>query len=75
MHDPTHKMTEQIAIFLATGRITEEWALTILNPKRKGTISVDHLRPLCLQSVLFKWVSMTLYLMLQDLLLCATPPE
>ena len=44
------KIIEQIAIFLATGRITEEWAVAILNPipKHKGTISVDHLRPFCL---------------------------
>ena len=71
------KMTEQIALFLTTGKITEEWALAILNPipKQKGSISVTQLRPLCLQSVLFKWVSMTLYLMLQDPLLYATPPE
>ena len=59
----TPKMTEMIAHFLSTGGITEEWALAILspNPKQKGSISVEHLRPLRLQSVLFKWVSMTLY--------------
>ena len=69
------KMTEQIALFLTTGKITEEWALADLSPipEQKGSISVIQLRPLCLQSVLFKWVSMTLYLMLQDLLLYATP--
>ena len=70
------KMTEQIALFLTTWTITEEWALAILNPipKQKGSISLTQLRLLCLQSVLFKWVSMSLYLMLQDLLLYATPP-
>ena len=71
------KMTEQIAQFLTTGKITEEWALAILSPipKQKGSISVTQLRPLCLQSVLFKWVSTTLYLMLQDLLLYPPPPR
>ena len=70
------RMTEHIALFLSKGSRREEWALGILNPipKQQGSISVEHLRPLCLQSVMFKWVSMTLYLMMQDLLLFATPP-
>ena len=70
------KMTEQIAQFLTTGKITDEWALANLRPipNQKGSFSVTQPRPLCLQSVLFKWVSMTLYLMLQDLLLYAPPP-
>ena len=70
------KMTEQIPQFLTTGKITEKWARAILSPipKQKGSIFVTQLRPLCLQSVLFKSVSMTLYLMLQDLLLYANPP-
>ena len=71
------KMIEMIQQFLAQGKISEKWATAILAPipKEKGSISVTDLRPLCLQNVLFKWVSMALYLMLQDLILYVTPPE
>ena len=39
------KMTEQIALFLTAGKITEEWALAILSPipNQKGSISVTQL--------------------------------
>ena len=70
------KMTEMIQHFLTTGQISERWALAILSPipKEKGSISVEELRPLCLQNVPFKWVSMVLYLMLKDLIHFLTPP-
>ena len=68
-------MIELIYKFLTNGKIFEKWALAILAPipKEKGLISVTQLRHLCLQNVVFRWVSMGLYVMLQELILHLTP--
>ena len=70
------KVTEMTQHFLTTGQFCKRWALAILSPmpKEKGVISVDELPPLCLQNVLFKGVSMVLYLMLKDLIHFLNPP-
>ena len=44
--------------FLTAGMTSERRALAILSPipTGNGSLSVDELRPLCLQNVLFRWL-------------------
>ena len=52
------------------------WALGVMNPtpKDQGSISINTLRPICLQNVIFKWASATILLMMEDIVTFATPP-
>ena len=69
------KMTETVARFIAQGSIPPDWAQGLLSPipKEVGSISINALRPICLQNVLFKWVSASIYLMLEDIVAFVTP--
>ena len=42
-------------------------------PKEAGSVPITALRPICLQTVLFKWVSATIYVMLEDVVAFVTP--
>ena len=61
------RMTQSITRMLQRGAIPLGSALGLLSPipKEAGSVSITALRPICLQNVLFKWVSATIYLMLE----------
>ena len=44
-------------------------------PREQGSISINTLQPICLQNVIFKWVSVTILLMMEDIVAFATPPQ
>ena len=69
-------MLQAMSTFLAQGAIPTAWALGVRNPipKDQGAISINTLRPLCLQNVIFKWASATILLMMEDIVSFATPP-
>ena len=71
------RMMDAIASFVQTGTMPVAWAEGLLAaiPKDQGSVSINALRPLCLQNVLFKWVTATVYLMLEDSVAFVTPPE
>ena len=69
------RMMQSIAPMLQRGAIPAGWALGLLSPipKQARLVSITALRPICLQNVLFKWVSATVYLMLEDVVAIVTP--
>ena len=71
------RMYETLSKFIRQGFVPPSWTTGLLAPipKEKGTIAVTELRPLCLQNVLYKWVTGTLYLMIEDIVRFVTPPE
>ena len=71
------RMTDAIASFVQTGTMPVAWAEGLLAPipKDHGSGSINALRALCLQNVLFKWVTATVYLMMEDLVAFVTPLE
>ena len=68
-------MTDAVGQLLRHGTIPTTWALYIMSPipKEQGFISINALRPLCLQNVIFKWASATILLMMDDIVAFATP--
>ena len=66
-----------IQTFLDKGEIPQEWSTAILTPipKVSGTSRPDQMRPLVLQNSKLKWVTMTILLMIEDLLQHLVPPE
>ena len=71
------RMFRSISDFLQRGSIPHDWSLGILSPipKEQRSVSINCLRPICLQNVLLKWLSASLYLMLQDVVAFVTPSE
>ena len=71
------QMTETIAQLLEQGSRPRAWTegLVAAIPKNQGSVSINALRPLCLQNVIFKWVTATIYLMMEDLVAYVTPTE
>ena len=69
-------MTDAIGQFLLQGSIPAGWALGVMSPipKEQGSISMNALRPICLQNVIFKWVSAPVLLMMEDIVAFAPPP-
>ena len=71
------RMFQSISEFLQKGSVPQDWSLGILSPipKEQGSVSINCLRPICLQNVLLKWLSASLYLMLEDVVAFVTPSE
>ena len=57
--------------------VPHDWSLGILSPisKEQRSVPINRLQPICLQTVLFKWLSASLNLMLEDVVAFVTPSE
>ena len=71
------RLFQSISEFLHKASVPQDWSLGILSPipKEQGSVSINCLRPICLQNVLLKWLSASLYLMLEDVVAFVTPSE
>ena len=68
-------MYDAMSNFLAQGAIPVACALGVINPipKDQGSISVQTLRPICLQNVIFKWAWAIILLTTEDVVAFASP--
>ena len=71
------KMTEILQSVFGGGQIPEEWLLGIIRvvPKVPGGIAPEQQRPICLQVVTLKWMSVVILAQLQDFLRLVIPPQ
>ena len=69
------RMTAGISRFVQTGKMPAAWAEGLLAPipKDQGLVSINALPPICLQNVLFQWVTGTAYLVMEDRVAFVTP--
>ena len=70
-------MFHSISELIQRGALPQDWSLGILSPipKEQGSVSTNGLRPICLHNVLLKWLSASLYSMLEDVVAFVTPSE